>query len=166
MIKRSDKGVPQSVWLPEELWKEVTQKLPIPCVDLIFERDDGATLYGYRRIPPYRNVWALIGGRMLFGEGLRDSAARIADEYHARVGQLFLVGVFPIWFKQRSDVAIALSTRSVTFDLQPDGVEFTRFDWLSRPPSRLGGNYKRMITKWASLKLSPEALSLAEIPYD
>ena len=88
----------QRKWLPARLWDEIIQKMPVPCVDLILQRPNDSILYGWRLISPYRNVWALVGGRMLRGENLLQSASRIAREYGLRVGRLYLNGVFPVNF--------------------------------------------------------------------
>jgi len=78
------KEIPSDKWLDEELWRKVKLRLPIATLDIIFERD-GKVLYGYRRIPPYRNVWTFIGGRILFGEKLSDTIRRISTEYGMKV---------------------------------------------------------------------------------
>jgi len=59
-------------------------RLHIATLDIIFDRD-GNVLYGYRRLPPYSNVWAFIGGRILFGEGLLDTIRRISSECDLRI---------------------------------------------------------------------------------
>jgi ADP-ribose pyrophosphatase YjhB (NUDIX family) len=102
------KKIPSDKWLDEELWNKVKLRLPIATLDIIFERDE-KVLYGYRRIPPYRNVWAFIGGRILFGEGLSDTIRKISTEYGMRVDKAYLVGVFPITFRARSDIAIGVA---------------------------------------------------------
>lgn len=159
MVIASDKGIPSRSWLSEASWNEAKKKLPIPCVDLIIEKQDGATLYGFRKIAPYKDVWALIGGRMLCGESLEDSASRIAGEYGIGISRLFLVGVFPVRFKTRSDVPVAIAAKSLGDEPRPDGVEFSRIAWLKRRPSKLGANYRRMLDKWQQLSASPETLS-------
>ena len=68
---------PQSeAYITPRCWNELTKKMPIPCVDTIVHRND-RVLLGYRTIQPYRNVWALIGGRMHYGESFTDTSIRI-----------------------------------------------------------------------------------------
>jgi hypothetical protein len=153
MIENKTKNIKDSRWMPEELWNRAKRFLPIPCIDLIFERNE-AYLFGYRKISPYKNVWALIGGRMLFGENLRQSASRIASEYSLKVGQLYLVGVFPVAFSNRSDVAICLAVPNSIGDPHIDGKEFSKFSWATKTPTNTGGNYKLMINKWKALRSS------------
>jgi 8-oxo-dGTP pyrophosphatase MutT (NUDIX family) len=93
-IGNNVKRIPSDKWLDKELWSKVKLCLPIATLDIIFERD-GKVLYGYRRIPPYRNVWAFIGGRILFSEGLSDAIRRISSEYGMKVDKAYLVEVLP-----------------------------------------------------------------------
>ena len=49
--------------MQEKEWKMILRLMPIPCVDVIVEKD-GKVPLGFRTIRPYRNVWALLGGRI------------------------------------------------------------------------------------------------------
>jgi len=156
------KKIPSDKWLDGELWSKVKLRLPIATLDIIFERD-GNVLYGYRRIPPYRNVWAFIGGRILFGEGLSDTIRRISSEYGMKVDKAYLIGVFPITFKTRSDIAIAVAAPDSYGEPHVDNYEFSSFVWLNIPPKRLGSNYRRMLEKWRVIRENKEILSVASI---
>jgi len=156
------KKIPSDKWLDEELWRKVKLRLPIATLDIIFERD-GKVLYGYRRIPPYRNVWAFIGGRILFGEKLSDTIRRISTEYGMKVEKAYLVGVFPITFRTRSDIAIAVAAPDSYGEPHVDNYEFSSFAWLKTPPKRLGSNYRRMLEKWKVIRENKEILSVASI---
>ena len=114
-------------WIPEQLWIQVKRHVPIPCVDIILENNKGQILLGWRCILPYRNVWALPGGRLLRGESLQAAVARVLDEYTLIASNLILVGVFPIRFRERSDVSICIAAKHAGGDAQPDGKEFTKF---------------------------------------
>lgn len=85
---------------------------------------------------------------MLHGENLLQSASRIANEYGLVIGRLFLNGVFPVNFPNRSDVAISLAACTVSGEARVDGYEFSKFMWTTKPPKRLGGNYGRMVRSW------------------
>ena len=65
--------------IPEILWKSIVANMPIPCVDIIvhttFKRRT-RVLLGYRKIYPYKDYWALPGGRIVKGESLHDTADR------------------------------------------------------------------------------------------
>jgi len=151
------KRIPSDKWLDEELWNKVKLRLPIATLDIIFERDN-RLLYGYRRIAPYRNVWAFIGGRILFGEGLADTIERISSEYGLKAKKAYLVGIFPITFKTRSDVAIAVASPDADGEPKIDGYEFSSFVWREAPPERLGANYRRMLEKWIKIRTKEDIL--------
>jgi len=153
-------GIAQQRWIPARLWDEIIQKMPIPCVDLILQRPNNSILYGWRLISPYRNVWALVGGRMLRGEDLPQSASRIAREYGLRFGRLYLNGVYPVNFPNRADVAISLAARSTSGEARVDGYEFSKFRWATRPPKGLGENYLRMVRNWSHAAKSKDFLRL------
>ena len=150
-------------WMPESVWKQVKQYVPIPCLDVVLENYDGDVLLGWRRIPPYRDVWALPGGRLHRGEGIKAAAARILAEYCLSVRDLFLVGVFPIRFPSRADVPICVAGRIAKGEATPDGEEFSSFRWTSRLPVDLGANYKRMIERWRYMKRYPELMRLCKL---
>jgi ADP-ribose pyrophosphatase YjhB (NUDIX family) len=153
-------GMVQQKWVPAKLWDEIIQKMPIPCVDLIFQLPDNSILYGWRLISPYRNVWALVGGRMLHGENLLQSASRIAKEYGLLFGRIYLNGVFPVNFPHRADVVISLAALAISGEAQVDGYEFSKFIWATKPPKRLGENYRRMVKNWSHAAKSKEFLRL------
>jgi ADP-ribose pyrophosphatase YjhB (NUDIX family) len=50
--------IPTEGLLPKSEWKAIVRSMPIPCVDVIVEKD-GKVLSGLRTIRPYKNVWAL-----------------------------------------------------------------------------------------------------------
>jgi len=140
----------------------VKLRLPIATLDILFERD-GKVLYGFRKIPPYRNVWAFPGGRILIGEKLSDTIRRVSSEYGLKVGKAYLVGVFPITFRTRSDVPISVAAPDPDGEPRVDGFEFSSFAWLAAPPKRLGANYRRMLEKWRMMKENRKALGLHSV---
>lgn len=97
---------------------------------------------------------------MLHGENLLQSASRIANEYGLIIGRLYLNGVFPVNFSNRADVVISLAARTVSGEARVDGYEFSKFIWTTRPPKRLGENYRRMVRNWNQAAKSKEFLRL------
>ena len=150
-------------WMPTSLWNQVKKNMPIPCVDIILENQHREVLLGWRLIEPYRDVWALPGGRVLKGETLQSAADRILSEYGLSASSFHLVGVFPINFPTRSDLAICLASRRTKGVATPDGFEFSSFQWASKLPNGLGANYRRMITKWRRMKENARALHLTAL---
>ena len=149
--------------MPNKLWNQVKRYMPIPCVDVIVEDSEGKVLLGWRQIPPYRNVWALPGGRVGKGERMQAAAKRILAEYGLAAQHLFLVGVFPIRFHSRSDLAVCLAARDIKGEARPDGEEFSSFRWTSRLPGGVGANYRRMILQWNKIKHNLQLLRFSRV---
>lgn len=152
-----------SEWIPEPVWRQVKRSIPIACVDVLLENSKGEILLGWRKISPYGNVWATPGGRILRGESLRNAAHRILREYGLRGGNFFLVGVFPVKFPTRADVAICVATNKPSGHPVADGYEFSSFKWTRTVPTKTGSNYAKMILRWRVLRRNAQALRLATI---
>jgi len=156
-------SVPQEQWISSSLWRKVINVMPIPCVDIIFQREDRSILYGWRLINPYNNVWALPGGRILYRENITQCAHRIARHYGLRFRELHLVGIFPVNFPKRSDITIAVAALKVSGQPKVDRFEFSRFAWFKTDPRRLATNYRRMVTKWTQVSKSADFLKHSRI---
>jgi len=144
--------------MPDRLWNQVKRYMPIPCVDVILEDSKTRVLLGWRQIPPYRNVWALPGGRIGKSEPLQTAARRILAEYGLSARDLFLVGVFPIRFPSRSDLPVCIAAKRPKGQARVDGTEFSGFRWTRELPRGLGANYRRMIARWNKMKRNPQVL--------
>jgi ADP-ribose pyrophosphatase YjhB (NUDIX family) len=134
-------------FLPESTWKIMLASMPIPCIDVICVNRKQEILYGWRVIPPYKNVWALIGGRIFKGEKPTDAARRNLKTHGIEADKLILNGVFSVNFKWRYDISISYVATNST---EPTnlGSEFSKFDWRSDIPDRIGGMYRRMIENY------------------
>ena len=150
-------------WMPESLWEKVKHHMPIPCVDVLLENNHGEILLGWRRILPYRNVWALVGGRIFRGERLETAAARIIAQYGMSTRNMFLVGVFPIRFPSRADISVCIAGTFPEGKATPDGLEFSSFRWTKRLPKRIGANYGRMIKQWWKMKNTRDVLKFSRL---
>ena len=150
-------------WMPDTLWSEVKRHMPIPCMDVLLENSRGEILLGWRHIPPYRNVWALPGGRVGKDERLQATARRILAEYGLAAREFYLVGVFPMKFPSRSDFPVCVAARRPRGEAKPDYMEFTRFYWARQLPKGLGANYRRMITRWCKIKCKPGILRFSRL---
>lgn len=163
-LSASDKGIPKDKWIPRRLWNVVTKYVPMPCMDVVFQQKDGSLLFGYRRISPYRNLWSLIGGRILAGERLEESADRIAQEYGLRFEELYLIGVFPVSFRTRSDIVVAVAARELSGKEVVDGKEFSSMEWRKEAPKGLARNYGLMLQKWRHISRFKKTLESSRIP--
>jgi len=156
-------GIPKGKWISDKLWAKIVGSIPLACVDIVFQREDRSILLGWRLIEPYRGVWALPGGRILYRDDLLLSARRIARRYGLRFRRLYLVGVFPINFPIRSDVSIALAALDISGGPKPDGYEFSEFAWVKDLPPNCGANYRRMVIKWRLASRSKDFLRVSRV---
>jgi ADP-ribose pyrophosphatase YjhB (NUDIX family) len=131
--------------------------MPIPCLDGILRNSEDQILVGWRLIPAYQGVWALPGGRIYKSESLKAAAKRILMQYDVTFRDLFLVGVFPVKLASRSDLTVCVAGNYLSGTVTPDGREFSSFRW-ARYPRRMGGNYRRMISRWLAIKRRPQIL--------
>jgi len=136
-------------FLADKDWKMILRSMPIPCVDIVVEKDT-KVLLGFRRIRPYRNVWALPGGRIRKHEYPNDAVERNLDEIGISAEIERFIGVFPVKFPRdpdkRYDITLCYRCRwrSGEPTITP---ELIRLNWFphERLPNLTGTNYERMI---------------------
>ncbi len=137
-------------WINEECWKELIKKMPIPCVDVIVYRGHNF-LMGWRTISPYRNVWALIGGRMLYGESFIETAIRHCKDSDISISNPSYIGIFPVKFQSRHDITICM-VADMKSGVPKATKELTRFKWYNIEEidkiSQIGNNYRKMLQHW------------------
>jgi len=142
----------QDEWIGHDCWEELLKKMPIPCVDVIVHRDR-EFLMGWRTIPPYKDVWALIGGRVLRGESFEEVAIRHCRESGLRISEVQQLGVYPVVFRSRHDITVCVTARMISGVPRPTK-EMTRYRWfrnsLLGKISPIGGNYRKMLRQWLS----------------
>jgi len=119
--------------LSEEHWRLVVLSMPIPCVDVIVEKRS-KVLMGFRAIDPYRNVWALPGGRILKQEYPEDTVRRILAGIAVKTKIKSPVGVFPVRFPRhalkRYDITLCYRSEWLAGEPKPDS-ELVRLSWVS-----------------------------------
>jgi len=65
--------------LSEKLYRKIYSLVPRLCVELILTSKEGVVLVK-RDISPYKGMWHLPGGTVLYGESLLEAAKRVAKE--------------------------------------------------------------------------------------
>jgi len=125
--------------------------MPIPCVDTIVYRDDWILL-GWRRILPYRNVWALLGGRMRYGDSFAETSIRNCKESGLTVQQHRYLGIFPIKFPHgRHDLTICMVAKYASGEPKATR-EISKYTWTTKEGMEeihpIGGNYLKMLRTW------------------
>jgi 8-oxo-dGTP diphosphatase len=135
--------------LPENKWNAILRSMPIPCVDLVVEKNT-KVLLGFRMIRPYKNVWALPGGRIRKHEYPQDAAERNLREIRISAEPEGFIGVFPVKFprdpEKRYDITLCYRYKWMRGD-PTNTPELGRLEWFppERLPTRTGANYCRMI---------------------
>lgn len=66
-------------WIPDEVWSDIVEHVPIPSVDLLVVSDDGMLL-AKRQNEPVKGEWFVPGGRIQKGESLEEAVYRVARE--------------------------------------------------------------------------------------
>jgi 8-oxo-dGTP pyrophosphatase MutT (NUDIX family) len=65
---------------PRDIFEQILEYAVIPTFDLVLEVSDRGVLLLRRIIPPYQDVWALPGLRMMKPEDISDTIRRIAQD--------------------------------------------------------------------------------------
>jgi ADP-ribose pyrophosphatase YjhB (NUDIX family) len=106
--------------------------------------------WGFRAIEPYKNVWALPGGRILKHEYPSQAVRRNLAEIGVTARIRSLVGVFPVMFprhpQKRYDITLCYKASWVSGEPKP-GRELHALKWFSpsKIPKSTGANYKKMV---------------------
>ena len=66
-------------WIPDDVWSDIVEHVPIPSVDLLLVSDDGLLL-AKRENEPAKGEWFVPGGRIHKGESLDEAVHRVARE--------------------------------------------------------------------------------------
>ena len=66
--------------IPESIFIEIKNNVPLSCVDIILKNDKNEFLLVKRSIEPYKNKWCLPGGIVKRGEKLENKIKEIGFE--------------------------------------------------------------------------------------
>ena len=66
-------------WIPDEIWSDIVEHVPIPSIDLLVVTDE-RLLLAKRENEPAKGEWFAPGGRIQKGESLEAAVHRIARE--------------------------------------------------------------------------------------
>ena len=85
--------------VPQELYSQILQVMPIPCVDLFVVDPSGNVLLLLRKNEPAAGQWWFPGGRVMFGETRVDAAKRkLQEECGLTPSGLTEIGTFDLVF--------------------------------------------------------------------
>jgi colanic acid biosynthesis protein WcaH len=98
-------------------YKRILEVIPILCVDVIIENDEGEYLLVFRNNHPMKDHWWVVGGRVEKGELLTAAACRtVRQEVGLDAREMRSVGYYEGHFDENAfDVPTRLHTVSVVF---------------------------------------------------
>ena len=103
-------------WIPDDLYRQIINVMPIPCVDLIVEDSKGRILMLKRKNEPAKGQWWLPGGRIHFGEKRIEAARRkLKDECGLESNSLSEMGTFDIIYPHKIGQSFASHGISTVF---------------------------------------------------
>lgn len=86
--------------IPEALYSQIIQVIPIPCVDLLVFNEHGEILMLMRKNEPAKGRWWFPGGRVNFMEERKDTAIRKLYEECGLKGKIIEeMGTFDLFLK-------------------------------------------------------------------
>lgn len=134
--------------IPRAVFKKIYSKVPRLCVDLVIS-DRRGELLGYRLISPWKNLWCLPGGTVLFGESLQEAAVRIAKaETGLKVKVIKYLGYMEfleeVKLAKRHSVSLAFLCHPVSGRLQ-DSWQGKRLTFFKRPPAGTVPQHKKLL---------------------
>ncbi len=87
--------------IPDELYKQILDVMPILCVDLVITNAQNQYLLVKRKNDPLKGEWFVPGGRVNKGESLKEAVARKAkQELGLTIKDCFPIGIFEYSFKE------------------------------------------------------------------
>jgi len=102
-------------WVPEGLYQDILDWMPVCCVDTVITRA-GSMLLTLRRQEPQAGTWWIQGGRLRKGESLPEAATRTAQgESGLEVTLHGVLGVFSTMFDSSAHDNSTTHTINVTF---------------------------------------------------
>jgi colanic acid biosynthesis protein WcaH len=123
--------------LPEVLFRRICQRLPIACVDLLIQNDDGKLFFVKRRDEPAGGCWWFPGGRIWHDETRMEAVNRKLQEE---------TGL-------KANKTIEISTYDLIFPKMPAGIPdhgITTLYFIEVFGSRFQLDYSSELGEWKS----------------
>lgn len=65
-------------WIPDDLYYQIVNVMPIPCIDLLVKNKQGKYLLCRRTSEPLKDTWYMPGSRLIKGETISNAVKRIS----------------------------------------------------------------------------------------
>ena len=144
-------------YLPEDVYREVLKNLVVPCVDIVLRNPHGEFLLIKRDREPLRGKLWIIGGRMLKGETILNSAKRkLREEVGIRNAKGFIpLGYYEEFFETNpfgdpegvhtiSFVFTAMTSEAESVKLDYQSSEYK---WSKRLPKHFMDSFQDISTR-------------------
>ena len=119
--------------IPRELYGQIVQNMPIPCIDFVLVKD-GKILLVYRKEEPAKGQWWIPGGRVFKGEKLAETVKRKArDEIGVEVEIVKALGSYEYFSEKAVFDEVTTGTHAIVscFLVKPIGGTEIRLDETS-----------------------------------
>ena len=122
--------------IPADQYREILEVLPILCVDIVINNPKGEYLLIKRANEPLKGRWWVVGGRVLKGETLKQTAVRkAAEEVGLKITDVKPIGYYEGAFEKNifgsptpmHSVSVVFS--SIVDDHQPVKLDEQSMEW-------------------------------------
>lgn len=91
--------------IPEDIYSKIVRRMPIPCVDLLVEDDQGRVLLIRRAKEPAKGQWWFPGGRIHYRETRIQAAVRkLREECGFETTHMLEVGTYDVLLEIQNDI--------------------------------------------------------------
>ena len=146
---------------PREIFETMLEWNIMPTFDLIIEQENKGIISVKRKIPPYKNTWALPGLRQYKGEKFKDTLERIAkDELGLIINpeDAVILGQYDGFFKtehNRQDISTGYCMKISEYqEIKLNNKHFSAMRFIKDKkdiPSNMGAMYKFHLNKYFEL---------------
>lgn len=146
-------------WMTDEEYKLVTQKTPIPTVDMVVLRKNKnilETLLLIRKTGYEKGKWCIIGGRIFKGETLQEAINRHVSDLEVQVSIIPPFSPdFPTWVdsnpdqdKTKHSITHVYPVTIIRGNVREEGEEYSGFKWFpaDQLPKMAYGHKQEVLT--------------------
>jgi colanic acid biosynthesis protein WcaH len=87
--------------IPEKIYKQIMDLMPILCVDAVIKNNNGQYLLVKRKNKPLQGEWWVVGGRVNKGETIVDAISRkVKEELSVNICNCIPIGYYEDFYKE------------------------------------------------------------------